>query len=64
VNDVDVLRWARDVLRKKAETIIKGCVGRPFDPDIAVGLVAAGKLSVVIEQLDEIADSLEAAGDE
>jgi hypothetical protein len=64
VNDIDVLRLARDVLKRKVTTIIKGCVGRPFDPAMAGGLVAAGKLSVVIEQLDDIADSLEAAGGE
>lgn len=63
MNDIDALRLARDVLQRKAKTIIKGCVGRPFDPDIAAGLVATGRLSVVIEQLDDIADSLEAAGD-
>jgi len=63
MNDVDVLRLARDVLQRKSEAVIKGCVGRPFDPDIAGGLVAVGMLSVVIEQLDEIADTLEEAGE-
>ena len=62
MNDNDVLRLAADVLQRKAETVIKGCVGRPFDPSIAAGLVAAGKLSVVIEQLRDIADSFEEAG--
>jgi len=63
MNDNDVLRLAADVLQRKAETVIKGCVGLPFDPDIAAGLVAAGKLSVVIEQLRDIADSFEEAGE-
>lgn len=63
MDDNDVLRFAADVLQRKAETIIKGCVGRPFDSDIAAGLVAAGKLSVVIDQLRELADSFEKAGE-
>lgn len=57
MNDVDVLRLAAGILQRKAETVIKGCLGRPFDRDIAVALVAAGRLSVVVDQLEEIADT-------
>ena len=59
MKDVDVLRMAAEVLQRKAETVVIGCIGRPFDRDIAVALVAAGRLSVVVDQLEEIADTLE-----
>ena len=59
MKDVDVLRLAAGVLQRKAKTIIKGCVGRSFDEGIAGALVAVGRLSVVVDQLEEIADSLD-----
>ena len=43
MNDNRVLRLAADVLQRKAETIIDGCVGRTFDPIIADSFEEAGE---------------------
>lgn len=64
MNDVDVIRLAAGAIRRKAETVIKGCLGKPFDQDIAAALVAAGRISLVIDMLDEIANGIEQAWEE